>query len=284
MNSRTRPSGPGVQETASIKNAISRILRHAREAAPAATAALASGLLCPLALGAPGDLDPSFGDVGRTGLMVDFAGPAWSVEPVDDGQVIFAGGEDNTCYSDYYCGDVDTPSFLGRLSSTGAIDPGFTAARLDGTVVLDTAVQPDGKVVCVGQKVRPEGFFGSTAELTVFRLARDGALDPTFGTNGIAQFPEQRSGSGHSLALDPDGRVVVAGSRGGTLIVLRLLANGALDHSFGEGGVVSDTATEVAGTRAHDPADGQWWVSHRDERLHQQRAPDMPGARLDGGR
>ena len=105
MNSRTRPSGPAVQETATIRNAISRILRHAREAAPAATAALASGLLCPLALGAPGDLDPSFGDVGRTGLMVDFAGPAWSVEPVDDGQVIFAGGDDNTCYSDYYCGD-----------------------------------------------------------------------------------------------------------------------------------------------------------------------------------
>jgi hypothetical protein len=114
MNSRTRPGGPGVQETASIKSAISRILRHAREAAPTATAALASGLLCPLALGAPGDLDPSFGDVGRTELMVDFAGPAWSVEPVDEGQIIFAGGDDFTCYYDYYCGYVDTPSF--RLS------------------------------------------------------------------------------------------------------------------------------------------------------------------------
>jgi uncharacterized delta-60 repeat protein len=254
MNSRTRPSVPAVQETARIKNSISQILRRARESAPTATAALASGLLCPLALGAPGDLDPSFGEVGRTGLMVDFAGPAWSVEPQGDDQLIFAGGDDSPCYDYYYwgfhdCDRVVEPGFLGRLSSTGSIDLVFTAARLEDTVVLDTAVQPDGKVVGVGEEFT-EGPTATLRKLVVFRLEREGVLDPTFGEDGFAHLPSDQAGSGHSLVLDPDGRIVVAGTRGNKLTVLRLLANGAVDASFGNAGVFSGRANDIGGAHS----------------------------------
>jgi hypothetical protein len=42
---------------------LRRTIRHALRAAP--TVALATGIVCPAALGDPGDLDPTFADVGR---------------------------------------------------------------------------------------------------------------------------------------------------------------------------------------------------------------------------
>jgi hypothetical protein len=40
-----------------------------------------------------------------------------------------------------------------------------------------------------------------------------------------------------AVAVDPDGRIVVAGRRAGALIVLRLNANGAIDTEFGDAGL-----------------------------------------------
>lgn len=42
---------------------------------------LSSGLLGPIALGAPGDFDPTFGGDSRVGPLANFAGPAWAVRP-----------------------------------------------------------------------------------------------------------------------------------------------------------------------------------------------------------
>jgi uncharacterized delta-60 repeat protein len=62
-------------------------------------------------------------------------------------------------------------------------------------------------------------------------------LDPSFGTNGIFEWSNGEDGQASSLALEPDGRVAVAGVNGSTLVVLRLLPNGSLDGAFGVGGV-----------------------------------------------
>ena len=40
-----------------------------------------------------------------------------------------------------------------------------------------------------------------------------------------------------AVAVDPDGRIVVAGRRAGALIVLRLNANGDVDTEFGDAGL-----------------------------------------------
>jgi len=213
----------------------------ARGASP--SAAVASGLLSPLALGASGDLDPAFADVGRLALP-EFGGPAWSIEPQDD-EALFAGGDLCTGFYCYY----EYTAVLGRLSETGSLDLGFAAARLDNTEVLDVVLQPDGKAVGVGRTAGGIGprIFGSA--LTVFRLEREGALDPTFGDGGIVRLTAESSG--RSVALDPDGRIVVAGSREGQLIVLRLLANGAFDDSFGASGIFLGPVNNLSRTRMH---------------------------------
>lgn len=194
--------------------------------------AVASGLLSPVAMGASGDLDPTFGDVGRT--TFDFAGPAWSLEPVDE-DFIFAGGDECQGWAcDYYYADYAW-SFVGRVSGTGSVDPSFAPARLESVAVFDVALQPDdGKVVAAGSTY-DSNRGGST--LTIFRLDRDGALDSTFGDGGIVRW--STTGFHHhagAVAIDPDGRIVVAGSEAGRLIVMRLLADGTVDASFGLSG------------------------------------------------
>lgn len=205
---------------------------HAGDAARirivAPTAALATGLVTPLALGGPGDLDPAFGRTGRVSDLPNLEGAAWSLD-ARDGDILFGGVEDY-CYYYYYC---DYTGFTSRLNPDGGLDAAFAAAKLDRIDVRDVVTQPDGKAVAVGtdRKADPH-------EMVVFRLNADGTLDTGFGTEGMARIaaPANVRTYGSSLALEPDGRIIAAGLQGGTLVMVRLLPTGALDTSFGTGG------------------------------------------------
>ena len=215
-----------------MKNSVSAILREARISR--STLAAVSGLAAPLALAAPGDLDPTFGDVGRISPLPDVLdSPLWSIEPQDDGYLL-GGGEYNYsgycfyCYYDYY-----SSGFTGRVDADGLTDPAFATAEIGDIQVLDVALQPDGKAIGVGRSE-----LDGSSQLTVFRLEPDGALDTTFGDEGIVRFaPNGGTYMANAVALEPDGRVVVAGSVGDDVIVLRLLADGAVDEDFGASGV-----------------------------------------------
>src|SRR4029453_11179780 len=67
-------------------------------------------------------------------------------------------------------------------------------------------------------------------------------LDPTYGTGGKAStaFGGDRS----SMALQPDGRVVMAGGTFTAFVLVRLLPDGQPDPDFGVGGQV---VTDVGG-------------------------------------
>jgi len=187
---------------------------------------LATGLATPLALAGPGDLDPSFGKVGRVSGLPDLTGPAWSLD-VRDGDILF-GGFDDYCY--YYC---DYEGFVSRLNADGGLDEAFAAAKLEKTDVRDVAMLPDGRAVAIATQ-----FDAVPAAMVVFRLKTDGALDTSFGVDGIAQIPAPAgvSAQGTSLLLESDGRITVAGLQGGKLVLARLLPSGAADTSFGAGG------------------------------------------------
>jgi uncharacterized delta-60 repeat protein len=101
------------------------------------------------------------------------------------------------------------------------------------------AVQPDGKLVVVGQ-----GFFNDTTnDAIVLRVNADGTLDNSFGTNGIAVISAgELSNAARDLVLLPDGKVVVVGlaateTNSFEHMIMRLNTNGTLDNTFGSGGV-----------------------------------------------
>jgi uncharacterized delta-60 repeat protein len=95
------------------------------------------------------------------------------------------------------------------------------------------AVQPDGKIVVAGGGgLAPEGGkeFGA-----VGRYLPNGRLDRSFGGgDGVVLLRQQRPFT--AVALQKNGRIVLASPLGGRAGLTRLLPNGALDKSFGEGG------------------------------------------------
>ncbi|HXW11104.1 MAG TPA: Calx-beta domain-containing protein [Steroidobacteraceae bacterium] len=178
---------------------------------------------------APGDLDPAFGDVGR---VSNLGQPTiWSLDVLDDGDVIFGAGDEYCSY--WYAGCFPSSGF-GRLLASGAPDPAFTAATLQDTTIFDTALQDDGSLVAVGHKLVNDQF-----RLVVVRLLPDGSLDPQFGADGTQLLPGATMGAefGRAIQLEDDGRIVVAGTRGEQVLLARLTADGDLDATFGSGGV-----------------------------------------------
>jgi uncharacterized delta-60 repeat protein len=116
-----------------------------------------------------------------------------------------------------------------------------------GTVSNQLAVQPDGKIVSLSTE--PGGFGGSS--ILVTRFNPDGTLDRAFGPGDpVSPFggqvrlnPTNFGEDGTSIALQPDGKIVVAGtlSTGSFpfnvgIVLIRLLPDGSLDPSFGGGG------------------------------------------------
>lgn len=149
--------------------------------------------------------------------------------------------------------DADAAPDAGDASDTGSACTG-PAGTLDptfgdgGMVVLTFAgenasadavlVQPDGKVVVGGVKT-PAG-----DSFALVRLTSNGALDPTFGSGGVAQTRVgNTSHAVRAVALQPDGKILLAGytrfvGQNFDFAVLRYSANGVLDPTFGTDGVV----------------------------------------------
>ena len=117
----------------------------------------------------------------------------------------------------------------------------------------DIAIQPDGKIVVVGevQDGTSHWYFG------VFRYLPDGSLDRSFAGSGWVALDLGSFEFAHAVALQADGKIVVAGEadcpRSTCFAVARFLTDGSLDRSFGDGGVVR-TMFAQCGCRANDVA------------------------------
>jgi uncharacterized delta-60 repeat protein len=171
-----------------------------------------------------GDLDLTFGTGGKVTTDFDDA-IALSLQP--DGKMIVAG----------HLGGVEgRPLGLARYNIDGSLDTTFAS---EGKLTTDfaggwrtaVALQSDGKIVVVGN-------FSSL--LTNFALARynsDGSVDSTFGTAGRVATQFQLA---LALALQSDGKIVMAGSDSGNRpLLVRYNGDGALDQGFGAGGTVT---------------------------------------------
>lgn len=198
-----------------------------------------------------GTLDPTFGNGGVVqGASSIFAGgQAHAVALQADGRIIAAGGNNNDGILDYRLAPVTSQFALARFNSDGTLDPTFgTGGRVTASFgqVLGTiqalVIQPDGKIIAAG-------FTGPDKTHTHFAVLRfnsDGSPDTTFGAGGITITPFTTTDDATSLALQPDGRIVAAGSAtlpDGTseFALARYLPSGTLDPSFGTGGTVAST-------------------------------------------
>lgn len=175
------------------------------------------------------------------------------------------------------------------LGDDGDIDTGLAGgsvllplpAPLEGSVRgVAIRAAPDGKILVLGEHAPIGGPGPATAIL--YRLLPNGALDSTFGFNGVSLFSANEVQFAASLELGPNGTILVGGSTNEPLPlagvtpfvwnVIRFNADGLRDNSFGDEGVlqiplpqsvaavlsdlaVSPTGEVVAvGTNRTDPA------------------------------
>ena len=94
------------------------------------------------------------------------------------------------------------------------------------------AVQPDGRIVLAGSG-------GPNFDFAVTRLNPDGSFDTTFDGDGTAGADFGGDDYGEAAALQPDGKIVVAGytSVDHDIAVARFNRDGSLDATFDPGGV-----------------------------------------------
>ncbi len=165
-------------------------------------------------------------------------GHVYAVALQDDGKIL-VGGYFTTCGSP----DQSCPR-LARLNTDGSRDMSFTGSAGGGaTYVYSIAVQPDGKIL-VGGSFQ---YLGGLSRYGVGRLLSTGAGDATFNPGSGP------NGQVHSIAVQPDGKVIVAGTF--TTFngisrprVARLNADGSLDTSF-DPGTGADMAVRACAVR-----------------------------------
>jgi uncharacterized delta-60 repeat protein len=125
------------------------------------------------------------------------------------------------------------PTRNGRGTRDGRFVTAIGGNSADASAV---AIQPDGKVVVAGST----SLSGESA-FAIVRYHADGSLDTTFDGDGKVVVRVQDTTYGRSLALQKDGKIVVAGSSYNTGIfsswdydfaVARLNPNGSLDRTF----------------------------------------------------
>ena len=184
---------------------------------------------------ANGSLDTSFNLTGKVISPIGSSGDsAQAIALQPDGKIVVAG----RCYNG---NNVDF--CLARYHPNGALDTSFDS---DGKVITPIgssgdsaqaiALQPDGKIVIAGYC-----YIGSNDNFCLARYHPNGALDTSFDSDGKVITPiGSSSNSAGAIALQPDGKIVVAGrcDNGGNddFCLARYQANGTLDTSFGSAG------------------------------------------------
>jgi uncharacterized delta-60 repeat protein len=213
--------------------------------ATAATGAALGVLAGGLVLAAPGNLDHGFGTGGVvTTAIGGVANELSALVLQPDGALVVAGTTGAGLDPD----GLDVA--LARYTANGALDPSFGTRGLVRTFgpfedsVRALALAPDGGLLAAGAVSQSAG---GDQEVALFRYLSNGALDASFGAGGrVSTTIGPGNDRADAIALQPDGRIVVAGvSEGnGDFALARYLANGALDPSFGRGGTVT---TDIAG-------------------------------------
>jgi hypothetical protein len=125
------------------------------------------------------------------------------------------------------------------FNGTGYVDFNFSEDNFDPmTMVLDE----NGKVLVGGATMG----FGDSA-MAMARINLDGTLDTTFATGG--KFESDLTVGYDSISaikIQDDGKIIVGGSNGDDVQLLRLLDSGALDPSFATAGIYQ--GNPLAGT------------------------------------
>jgi len=197
---------------------------------------------------ANGTLDPSFGTGGIVRTRFSAGGSyAFAAALQSDGKIIATG----TVFVDFSTDDSSNTDFaLVRYNPNGTFDKTFGNG---GGVITDfdgfnddiyaVLLQPDGKIVAVGDAKNPAHYY----DFAIARYLPNGAIDTTFGAAGKVRtdFGASNLDIAYSAALQANGKIVAAGTATlnddsyGDFAIARYNSNGTLDTNFSQDGRVT---------------------------------------------
>ncbi len=200
-----------------------------------------------------GALDPSFGTNGKVKTAVGTLDIGYALALQADGKIVVAGNATVITATDSTTASITTRPFILRYTSNGVLDAGFGSNGIHhlGTLIVypekylsAILVRPDGNIIAGGGLL-----YGELREMFVIALKPDGTYNNSFGNNSVARIVIEpgKDATLNTMALQPDGKLVVAGTSGlATLTappntkaaLARLLPDGAPDLSFGNSGKV----------------------------------------------
>ena len=233
-----------------------------------------------------GTVDSSFGSGGVVDLLAGTATEGYSVavQPWDQ-KIVVAGTAYSNGKSNFFAARLCTNGSLdngtncgsGGFGSGGSITlPALQAGAAYESGTGGVVVQPDHKFLILGNSKSSTGFHRTS--LAVARLCENGAWDNGVncgaggfgGGKGFVLTPSPVSASNFaydkSLALQPDGKIIAAGTDSSTgistgqFLLVRYCSNGTLDNGtncgtggFGSGGFVT---TAIPGGAGNDWSSG----------------------------
>jgi uncharacterized delta-60 repeat protein len=178
-----------------------------------------------------GSLDNTFSLNGKAdfGIAPAADDDAEAIAILPDGKFLVAGNSataSGTRFSALLLNPNGT-SFDGSFGTNGKL-----LLESVNFIFSSMVIQPDGKIVAAGYSNNGQNF-----DFTVLRLLANGTLDNTFSGDGRAVIPigPNTTDFGFAVALQPDGKILVAGSSYSTaraMALVRLNPNGSLDNSF----------------------------------------------------
>lgn len=182
-----------------------------------------------------GSLDNTFGAAGAVTFNGGGHDYGHAVAIQSDGRIVVVGESSN---------GMDCDILVLRLLGNGSADDGFGAGGIvrynsgHDECGFAAAVLADGRIVVVGCRHN-----GINCDALLMRLNANGSIDDTFGAGGIAVYDKGYDEFAYAAAVQPDGKMVVAGSVFDGVdsdgLVLRFNANGALDGTFSTGSSIS---------------------------------------------
>ncbi len=201
-----------------------------------------------------GALDPSFGERGFVTTRIDQADvtQAFAAALDGEGRLLVAGYNGGRSRDSRRSFD-DWPirAILLRYTAAGVLDTSFGAggvashvlvpSRPNGSAGRDFLFYDYGHTKSAGLILDRQGraviaASGGDGPVVLMRFTREGILDSSFGSAGMAQTSlGQRSGLS-TLMWDLEGHLLAAGTSDGSGVLLRYSADGVLDTTFGDGG------------------------------------------------
>ena len=157
-----------------------------------------------------------------------------------DGKIVLAGDVVRNSQQDEFA--------LVRLNTDGTLDTSFgtngvVIAMLgsNSDSISKVRIQPDGKILLAGSSWA----VGSDSNIMLVRYNSNGTLDTTFNSTGYVTYNVSGESGEHAgdIALQPDGKIVVAGDSIGSgapgkILIMRYNADGTLDTTFDGDGVL----------------------------------------------